>query len=172
MSARLPDCPVCLRRGWNDGRGARATLNGGRVPEFGRQLGGLVNDGDGQLHLYRCGPGLGLWHITNLDGEQFQRLVAPERLELPDPPAPVPPRTLDGPWLAYLAQVEGALVFAIDAQGRGRALPPARELAEHYQAERRWALVLTATWANAGLLHKIGHLYVTGTPRASEVPAS
>lgn len=172
MSVPLPICPVCLRRGWNDQKSAQLTINNGRVPEFLGQLGRLVDDGDGQLHLYRCGPDLGLWHITNLADEHFQLLIAPRFLDLPAAPSPIPSRTPEGPWKDYQNRVAAALMLAIHAQERGLAIPAAGVLEARYHVQCSWARALIADFADHGLLRKIGGLYVTGTARAGDGPSS
>lgn len=166
-TSRWPICPVCQHPGWTDPKVARSTISKGRVPKVRARLGRLVDDGNGQLRLYHCGPGLGLWHITNLTDEKFRLLIAPLSLELPEAPSAVPSRGSKA-WRGYLHRIAGVFVFAIHDQGRGRAVPSAAEFASHYSVDRSWARVQMANLVKKGLLRNIGGLYVTGTSRSSD----
>lgn len=170
MSGPWPTCPVCQRAGWSARKPAQAIVTNGRVPKVRTRLGQLVDSGDGQLRVYRCGPVLGLWHVTNLTDERFQLLIAPTSVELPDAPTPIPSHTLEGPWRDYLYWVAGEVVLAILVQHPGRALPSAGMLVAHYGVDQAWAQTLVEDFAEKGLLRKIGGLYVTGTPRTDGAP--
>lgn len=172
MSMRLPTCPVCQRRGWNQQQRAQETLSSGRVRGFASQLRAVVNDGDGQLRVYRCGPGLGLWHVTNLTDDEFQELIAPDFLVLPEAPQPIPGHGQADRWPDYQHRVAAELMVAIHAQQRGLAIPRTGVLVARYQVSTPWARGLLEDFASHGLLRKISGLYVTGTPRAHDEPAS
>jgi hypothetical protein len=172
VSRPLPICPVCLRPGWAAQKPAQWTINHGRVPNFRSQVGLLVDDGDGQLRVYRCAPGLGLWHLTNLTPERLQMLIAPRFLDLPAAPRPIPPRTPVEPWQDYQYRVAAAVMLAIHAQERGLAFPPVAVFTARYKVQPSWARDLAGDFARNGLMRKIGALYVTGAPRADEVPTS
>lgn len=172
MSRPLPICPVCQRPGWNAQKPVQWTINNGRVSKFRGQLRGLVDDGDGQLRVYRCGPTLGLWHLTNLSDERFQLVIAPMFLELPPAPQPLPPRMPVAPWQDHLCRVAAAVTLAIHTQDRGRAMPSAGVFAARYSVPRSWVCGLVEDFAGHGLLRRIGGLYVTGTVRSGERPSS
>jgi len=172
MSPRWPICPVCQRRGWNAQRLAQSTINQGRVSMLRSQLRGLVGDGDGQLRVYRCGPGVGLWHVTNLSDDGFQELIAPCCLDLPEAPQPIPDRDQAERWQDYQYRVAAALMIAIHKQKPGLAIPRAGVFVARYQVAESWVRGLVEDFAGNGLLRRIGGLYVTGTPRGHKEPRS
>lgn len=170
MSNPLPICPVCLRPGWTTQKPAQWTINRSRMPKFRDQLGGLANDSDGRLRVYRCGPDLGLWHPTNLTPERFQMLIAPRFLDLPKAPTPIPLRTPVEPGQGHLDQVTADVMVAIHEQDRGLAYPDAAVFATRYKVHLSWARGLTKDFTSSGLLCKIGALHVTGTTQTDEAP--
>jgi hypothetical protein len=172
VSDPLPICPVCLRPGWAAQKPVQWTINRGRVPNFRSQVGGLVDDGDGQLRVYRCGGDLGLWHLTNLTHGRFQMLLAPRFLDLPPAPERIPLYTPVEPGHGYLDQVAADVLLAIHEQERGLAFPHTDVFAARYEVQRSWARGLIKDFARNGLLRKIGALYVTGTTRTDEAPTS
>jgi hypothetical protein len=178
------DCPICRRPGWGRQRHVQRLVNRGQLPVVREVVGPLLDDRDGRLREFRCGPDAGgLWHPTNLDPRQLQAVVAPEGIVLPLSPADRPSRDPAGPWHEYLAKVSDLLTAAVLAPSAGLsdqdhdtvrvlALPGSAVLAQRYGVTQAWVRQVRAGFVKARLMHCIGGVYVTVATGADDRSAS